>query len=87
MRLIPPAPPGTTLDALRALLAYRLPSGADAEQAAREEWRTIVEGRSHLWAGIPEDRKETIRGMGHGRLFLYATLGLLLTRHRFSGVF
>ncbi|KAF8502804.1 UPF0052-domain-containing protein [Russula emetica] len=62
VRLIPPAPPGTTLDALRALLAHRLPSGADAEQAAREEWRTIVEGRSYLWAGIPEDRKETIRG-------------------------
>ncbi|KAH9991052.1 UPF0052-domain-containing protein [Russula vinacea] len=62
VRLIPSAPPGTPLDALRILLAHRLPSGADAEQAAREEWRTIVEGRSNLWAGIPEDRKETIRG-------------------------
>lgn len=62
IRLIPPAPPGTPLDAVRTLLAHRLPSGADAEQAAREEWRTIVEGRSDLWAGIPEDRKETIRG-------------------------
>lgn len=62
VRLIPPAPPGTPLDAVRTLLAHRLPSGADAEHAAREEWRTIVEGRSNLWAGIPEDRKETIRG-------------------------
>jgi hypothetical protein len=62
IRLIPPAPPGTPLDAVRTLLAHRLPSGADAEQDAREEWRTIVEGRSHLWVGIPEDRKETIRG-------------------------
>ena len=56
------------MDALRALLAHRLPSGVDGEQAAREEWRAIVEGRSHLWAGIPEDRKETIRGTDHGRL-------------------
>ncbi|KAI0292244.1 UPF0052-domain-containing protein [Multifurca ochricompacta] len=62
VRLIPPAPPGTPLDTLRTLLAHRLPSGVDAEQAAREEWRTIVEGRSTLWVGIPEDRKETIRG-------------------------
>jgi hypothetical protein len=62
VRLIPPAPPGTPLDALRTLLAYRLPSGNDAERAARDEWRSIVEGRSSLWTGIPEDRKETIRG-------------------------
>ncbi|KAI9450508.1 UPF0052-domain-containing protein [Lactarius psammicola] len=62
VRLIPPAPPGTPLDALRTLLAHRLPSGNDAERAARDEWRSIVEGRSSLWTGIPEDRKETIRG-------------------------
>jgi hypothetical protein len=62
IRLIPPAPPGTPLDAVRTLLAHRLPSSGDAEHAAREEWRSIVEGRSNLWAGIPEDRKETIRG-------------------------
>jgi hypothetical protein len=62
VRLIPPAPSGTPLDALRTLLAHRLPSGNDAERAARDEWRSIVEGRSSLWAGIPEDRKETIRG-------------------------
>ena len=62
VRLIPPAPTGTPLDALRTLLAHRLPSGNDAERAARDEWRSIVEGRSSLWTGIPEDRKETIRG-------------------------
>lgn len=58
VRLIPPAPAGSPLDALRTLLAYRLPAGA----AARDEWRAIVEGRSPLWNGIPSDRKETIRG-------------------------
>lgn len=58
VRLIPPAQAGTPLDALRTLLAYRLPAGA----AARDEWRAIVEGRSPLWDGIPGDRKETIRG-------------------------
>ncbi|KAI0249470.1 UPF0052-domain-containing protein [Lactifluus subvellereus] len=62
VRLIPPAPPGTTLEALRTLLAHRLPSGIDGEQAARAEWRSIVEGKSTLWVGIPEDRKEMIRG-------------------------
>ncbi|KAH8978484.1 UPF0052-domain-containing protein [Lactarius hatsudake] len=59
VRLIPPAAPGTPLEALRTLLAHRLPSDNDA---ARDEWRSIVEGRSNLWTGIPEDRKETIRG-------------------------
>ena len=68
MRLIPPAPPATILDALRTLLAHRLPSGIDGEQAAREEWRTIVEGKSTLWVGIPEDRKEIIRGTMSGLL-------------------
>lgn len=58
MRLIPPAPPGSPLDALRILLAYRLPVGA----AARDEWRAIVEGKSPLWNGVPNDRKEAIRG-------------------------
>lgn len=61
MRLIPPAPPGSPLDAIRGLLAHRLPAHS-SEQEAREEWREIVEGRSALWRGIPTDRKETIRG-------------------------
>ena len=68
VRLIPPAPPGTTSDALRTLLAHRLPSGIDGEQAARAEWRAIVEGKSTLWVGIPEDRKEIIRGIMSGQL-------------------
>ncbi|KAF8876805.1 hypothetical protein CPB85DRAFT_1378555 [Mucidula mucida] len=45
IRLIPPASPGSPLDAI-----------------PREEWRDIVEGTSKLWQGIPNDRKETIRG-------------------------
>lgn len=59
MRLIPPAPPSSPLDAIRGLLAYRLPSN---DRDAREQWREIVEGKSSLWVGIPNDRKETIRG-------------------------
>ncbi|OCH88344.1 UPF0052-domain-containing protein [Obba rivulosa] len=61
VRLIPPAPPGSSLDCIRNLLAYRLPA-SHSEREAREEWRDIVEGRSHLWQGIPNDRKELIRG-------------------------
>ncbi|KII86481.1 hypothetical protein PLICRDRAFT_700522 [Plicaturopsis crispa FD-325 SS-3] len=61
VRLIPPAPQSSPLDAIRVLLAYRLP-GDCTEREAREEWRDIVEGRSPLWTGIPNDRKETIRG-------------------------
>ncbi|GLB36594.1 putative uncharacterised protein family UPF0052 [Lyophyllum shimeji] len=61
IRLIPYAPPNSPLDAIRRLLAYRLPARC-SEREAREEWREIVEGRSRLWIGIPNDRKETIRG-------------------------
>ncbi|KAG7090718.1 hypothetical protein E1B28_009810 [Marasmius oreades] len=61
IRLIPSAPPSSSLDAIRTLLAYRLPTNY-TEKQAREEWRDIVEGKSHLWHGIPTDRKETIRG-------------------------
>ncbi|TFK40941.1 hypothetical protein BDQ12DRAFT_600212 [Crucibulum laeve] len=60
IRLIP-ASPSSPLDAIRQLLAYRLPAQC-AERTARDEWRDIVEGRSTLWTGIPNDRKETIRG-------------------------
>ncbi|KAF7319833.1 hypothetical protein MKEN_00766400 [Mycena kentingensis (nom. inval.)] len=59
VRLIPQATASSPLDAIRVLLAYRLPSD---ERVARDEWRDIVEGRSLLWRGIPHDRKETIRG-------------------------
>lgn len=61
IRLIPTVEKGSPLDAIRALLAHRLSSNA-SEKDAREEWRDIVEGRSSLWAGIPSDRKEMIRG-------------------------
>ncbi|KAF8973791.1 hypothetical protein BDZ97DRAFT_1900575 [Flammula alnicola] len=61
VRLIPPTPPSSPLDAIRRLLAHRLPSKS-SERDARDEWRDIVEGRSLLWKGIPSDRKETIRG-------------------------
>ncbi|KAK0446486.1 UPF0052-domain-containing protein [Desarmillaria tabescens] len=61
IRLIPSVPASSPLEAIRNLLAYRLPAHY-AERQAREEWREIVEGRSPLWHGIPNDRKETIRG-------------------------
>ncbi|KAH8101525.1 UPF0052-domain-containing protein [Cristinia sonorae] len=62
VRLIPPAPPSSPLDRIRNLLAYRLPTKC-TEREARDEWRDIVEGRSPLWTGIPNDRKEMIRGL------------------------
>ena len=61
IRLIPQADPDSPLEAIRNLLAYRLPANC-TEREARDEWRDIVEGRSRLWAGIPSDRKEMIRG-------------------------
>ncbi|PPQ67393.1 hypothetical protein CVT25_005972 [Psilocybe cyanescens] len=61
IRLIPYAASSSPLDAIRRLLAYRLPSQS-SQRDAREEWRDIVEGKSRLWKGIPTDRKETIRG-------------------------
>ena len=60
MRLIPTAPPSSPLNAIRDLLAHRLPAGW-TENEARDQWREIVEGKSKLWMGIPHDRKETIR--------------------------
>ncbi|KAI6137049.1 hypothetical protein F5141DRAFT_994760 [Pisolithus sp. B1] len=61
VRLIPPAPPSSILSAIREILSYRLPANV-SEREARDQWRDIVEGHSPLWAGIPSDRKETIRG-------------------------
>ncbi|KAG2050172.1 UPF0052-domain-containing protein [Suillus hirtellus] len=61
VRLIPPAPLGSPLDAVRTLLSHRLPSNV-SENDARAEWRAIIEGQSPLWSGIPNDRKEVIRG-------------------------
>jgi len=61
VRLIPRAPSSLPLGALHTLLSYRLPVNV-SEREARTEWRDIIEGNSHLWTGIPNDRKETIRG-------------------------
>lgn len=61
-RLIPSTLPGSPLHTIRVLLEYRLPAKC-SEREARDEWRDIVEGRSKLWIGIPDDRKETIRGL------------------------
>ncbi|KAJ6501425.1 UPF0052-domain-containing protein [Mycena vitilis] len=61
VRLIPNTPPASPLHAIRTFLAYRLPAHY-SEREARDEWRDIIEGRSALWSGIPNDRKETIRG-------------------------
>lgn len=61
VRLIPSAPKNSPLGAVRTLLSYRLPANV-FEREAREEWRDIIEGHSPLWSGIPNDRKETIRG-------------------------
>ncbi|KAI0344242.1 UPF0052-domain-containing protein [Trametopsis cervina] len=61
IRLIPASPPTSPLDCIRNLLAYRLPAHC-SEREARDQWRDIVEGRSAIWLGIPNDRKETIRG-------------------------
>ncbi|KAH7884009.1 UPF0052-domain-containing protein [Phlebopus sp. FC_14] len=61
VRLIPPAPPTSPLGAVRRLLSYRLPANV-SDREARAEWRDIIEGHSPLWSGIPNDRKETIRG-------------------------
>lgn len=47
--------------AIYQLMAYRFPSDAP-EKVVRDMWMDIVEGKSHLWNGIGEDKKECIRG-------------------------
>lgn len=47
--------------AIYNLLAYRFPAEA-AEKVVRDLWMEIVEGKSELWEGIGEDKKECIRG-------------------------
>ncbi|KGB74917.2 hypothetical protein CNBG_0755 [Cryptococcus deuterogattii R265] len=46
--------------AIYQLMAYRFPSDAP-EKVVRDMWMDIVEGKSHLWNGIGEDKKECIR--------------------------
>ncbi|PSR83271.1 hypothetical protein PHLCEN_2v5775 [Hermanssonia centrifuga] len=86
IRLIPPAPQSSPLDSIRNLLAYRFPAHC-SEREARDEWREIVEGRSTLWTGIPNDRKELIRGIvfrrprgESGVLFIHRILGVIRER-------
>jgi hypothetical protein len=78
VRLIPHGPPNSPLHAIRNLLAHRLPSNCSAKEA-REDWRDIVEGRSALWKGIPNDRKETIRGT-HFIAFIYGSFDRVFRR-------
>ena len=47
--------------AIYNLMAYRFPVDV-AEKVVRDIWMDIVEGRSELWEGIGEDKKECIRG-------------------------
>lgn len=59
-------PPEQSRDPVEAaavynLLAYRFPVDAE-ERLVRDLWHEIVEGRSVLWRGVRDDRKECIRG-------------------------
>lgn len=80
IRLIQTVEKGSPLDAIRTLLAHRLSSNASGKDA-REEWRDIVEGHSHLWTGIPNDRKELIRGKPTHR---FRSIHSQLLRHQGS---
>lgn len=65
-RLIPTKEDVETRDekermAIYNLMAYRFPSDAP-ERVVRDLWMEIVEGRSGLWDGIGQDKKECIRG-------------------------
>ncbi|KAK6908210.1 hypothetical protein I203_102211 [Kwoniella mangroviensis CBS 8507] len=84
IRLIPLTPNPTAKDdverlAIYNLLAYRFPSDAP-EKDVRELWHEIVEGRSELWDGIGEDKKECIRAF----LVHFQTLCLKRAHKRFS---
>ncbi|WVR06371.1 hypothetical protein IAU60_003402 [Kwoniella sp. DSM 27419] len=84
IRLIPLNTPSTSRDdderlAIYNLLAYRFPVEA-SEKEVRELWHEIVEGRSELWDGIGEDKKECIRAF----LVHFQTLCLKRAHKRFS---
>lgn len=73
IRLIPcPEDPQSRSDVERAaiynLMAYRFPSDSP-ERIGRDLWLEIVEGRSELWDGIGEDKKECLRGEQTGRRY------------------
>lgn len=65
-RLIPLPDQARTRDereqeAIYNLMSYRFPVDAP-ERAVKDIWMDIVEGKSGLWDGIGEDKKECIRG-------------------------
>lgn len=50
------------IQAVHDLFAQRFPATC-TERQAKEMWGDIIEGKSNLWAGIPEDRREALRGV------------------------
>jgi hypothetical protein len=48
-------------EAIFNLMSYRFPVDAP-ERVVKDIWLDIVEGKSSLWDGIGEDKKECIRG-------------------------
>lgn len=65
-RLIPLPEQATTKgqveqEAIYNLMSYRFPVDAP-ERVVKDIWMDIVEGKSSLWDGIGEDKKECIRG-------------------------
>lgn len=48
-------------EAIYNLMSYRFPVDAP-ERVVKDIWMDIVEGKSSLWDGIGEDKKECIRG-------------------------
>ncbi|WVO12589.1 hypothetical protein L204_100194 [Cryptococcus depauperatus] len=84
IRLIPLAQnPSTREDKERAaiyrLMAHRFPADS-SENAVRDMWHEIVEGKSCLWEGIGEDKKECIRAF----LVHFETQCLKRAHKRFS---
>ncbi|KAK4687033.1 hypothetical protein P7C73_g3084, partial [Tremellales sp. Uapishka_1] len=61
------------------LMSYRFPIDV-AERVVRDLWLEVVEGRSELWSGIGEDKKECIRAF----LVHFQTLCLRRAHKRFS---
>ncbi|KAI9370795.1 hypothetical protein BJX61DRAFT_70045 [Aspergillus egyptiacus] len=57
VRLIPPSPPNSERAAIKALFNHRL----RADDSARSEWLSIVDGTSVLWKSITPAKKELIR--------------------------
>jgi hypothetical protein len=56
------------VQAVHDLFAQRFPATC-TERQVKEMWGDIIEGKSELWAGIPEDRREAMRGELSGSLW------------------